>query len=280
MRGTDLQRAVNAAVATASSAGLRVGEANIIHESNRIAVRLLPCDVLARVAHHMYRAGADIEVDVAHRLAVLGAPLAAPDPRFEPRVHLHDDMAITFWAYYETDAAPVAPPDYAHALARLHAGMRQIDVEAPHFTDRVAEARAILADRARSPELDDADRHLLVNTLQQMTAAITKRGAPEQLLHGEPHPGNLLHTKLGPLFTDFETCCRGPVEFDLAHAPADVAEHYPGVVDALLDVCRIVMLAMIIAWRWEPDDELPDGRALATEWLAQLRTALAEYDTL
>jgi aminoglycoside phosphotransferase (APT) family kinase protein len=188
-------------------------------------------------------------------------------------------MAITFWAYYETDAAPIAPPQYADALARLHAGMRQIDVKAPHFTDRVTEARAILADRARSPDLNDVDRHLLVNTLQQMTAAITKRGAPEQLLHGEPHSGNVLNTAAGPLFTDFETCCRGPVEFDLAHAPEDVAEHYPGVDQALLAECRILMLGMIIAWRWERDDELPDGRRLGAEWLAQMRKALDDRES-
>ncbi len=27
---------------------------------------------------------------------------------------------------------------------------------------------------------------------------------------------------------DLATCCRGPVEFDLAHAPEEVAEHYEG----------------------------------------------------
>jgi hypothetical protein len=36
---------------------------------------------------------------------------------------------------------PAAPAEYAHALERLHAGMRQIDVTTPHFTDRVAELK-------------------------------------------------------------------------------------------------------------------------------------------
>ncbi|MFE1199320.1 phosphotransferase family protein [Streptomyces olivaceoviridis] len=52
--------------------------------------------------------------------------------------------------------------------------------------------------------------------------AIDDRGAVEQLLHGEPHPGNVLSTKNGPLFIDLETCCRGPVEFGLAHVPEAV----------------------------------------------------------
>lgn len=33
------------------------------------------------------------------------------------------------------------------------------------------------------------------------------------------------------------------------------------------------MLAMIIAWRCEPTDDLPNGRALTKDWIRQLRTA-------
>ena len=98
--------------------------------------------------------------------------------------------------------------------------------------------------------------------------------AVEQLLHGEPHPGNVLTTKNGLLFIDLETCCRGPVEFDLAHAPEEVSEHYPGVNQDLLRECRILVLAMITTWRWERGDQLPNGRLLGTEWLSQIRAAL------
>jgi hypothetical protein len=80
---------------------------------------------------------------------------------------------------------------------------------------------------------------------------------------------------LGPLFIDLETCCRGPVEFDLAHAPEEVGGHYPGLNRDLLRECRILVLAMITTWRWDRDDQLPDGRRLGTEWLSQLRAALS-----
>jgi Ser/Thr protein kinase RdoA (MazF antagonist) len=168
----------------------------------------------------------------------------------------------------------VAPPEYAQALERLHAGMRQIDVTAPHFTDRVAEAQWLLDHRAHTPELADADRELLSNTLRSLRRAIGDRGGDEQLLHGEPHPANLLRTKKGLLFVDLETCCRGPVEFDIAHAPEEVTEHYPAVNQDLLRECRILMLAMIATWRWDRDDQLPNGRQLGTEWLSQIRAAL------
>jgi hypothetical protein len=84
----------------------------------------------------------------------------------------------------------------------------------------------------------------------------------------------LLRTKNGLLFIDLETCCRGPVEFDIAHAPEEVSEHYPAADQDLLRECRILMLAMIATWRWERDDDLPNGRQLGAEWISQIRAAL------
>jgi len=180
---------------------------------------------------------------------------------------------MNLWTYYEP-VREVLPADYAHALERLHAGMRWIDISAPHFTDRVAEAQRLVDSRDHTPALADADRELLSNTLHSLSRAIGDRGASEQLLHGEPHPGNVLGAKSGPVFVDLETCCRGPVEFDLAHAPEEVSEHYPGVNQDLLRECRILVLAMITTWRWDRDDQLPNGRQLGAEWLSQIREAL------
>jgi len=238
-------------------------------------VRLLPCDVLARVAHVAHQAGvkAEFEVEVARRLAETDSPVTALEPRVDPRVYVRDGFAVTLWTYYEPVLPrDVAPAEYAQALERLHVGMREIDLTAPHFTDRVAEAQWLIGNRAQTPELGDAGRELLSNTLRKLRWAIGQRGASEQLLHGEPHPGNLLRTKNGLLFVDLETCCRGPVEFDIAHAPEEVSEHYPAANQDLLRECRILMLAMIATWRWDRDDQLPNGRQLGTEWLSQLAT--------
>ena len=90
--------------------------------------------------------------------------------------------------------------------------MRKLDIPAPHFTDRVGQAQQLLASRDRTPALADADRELLGGTLRNLRGVICGRGAAEQLPHGEPHPGNVLTTPPGLLFTDFETCCRWPVE--------------------------------------------------------------------
>jgi hypothetical protein len=271
MQPSVLPRAVAAATATASSLGLSVDDAIVLHDSNKLTLRLLPCDVLARVAPAADQV-AHFEVDLAQRLAEAGCPVAVLDPRVKPRVHQRDGFVITLWTYYEP-AGPrrIAPADYAHALRRLHVGMRQLDVPVTHFTDRVAQAQHLVASRDRTPALTDADRELLGDTLRNVREVIGERGGPDQLLHGEPHPGNLLTTASGPRFIDLETCCRGPVEFDLAHAPEDVADHYPGVDHELLRACRLLVLAMITTWRWERDDQLPDGRRLGTEWLGEIR---------
>jgi hypothetical protein len=273
MNASEVQRAVAAATSIAAGLDLTVDDAIVLQNSNKLALRLLPCDVLARVAH-AGREVAQFEIDLVKRLAETESPVGTLEARVEPRVYERDAFAVTLWTYYEPAAQGVAPADYADALARLHAGMRLIDLPAPHFTDRVAEAQQLVASRDRTPALADADRALLSTTLRGVSGASGDRGAREQLLHGEPHPGNVLSTKGGPLFIDLETCCRGPIEFDLAHVPEDVSERYPDVDHELLRECRILMLAMITTWRWDRDDQLPDGRKLGTEWLSQLRAAL------
>jgi hypothetical protein len=274
MEASEVPRAVAAAMSIASSLDLTVDDAIVLHDSNKLSLRLLPCDVLARVAPVAHQV-AQFEVELAQRLAESGCPVAALEPRVDPYVHERDGFAITLWTYYEPSAPrEVSPVGYASALERLHAGMRTLDIPAPHFTDRVEQAQQLVASHDHTPELAHADRRLLGDTLRSLRRMIGDRGAAEQLLHGEPHPGNLLTTKRGLLFIDLETCCRGPVEFDLAHAPEEVSEHYPGVNQDLLRECRILVLAMIATWRWDRGDQLPNGRQLGTEWISQIRAAL------
>jgi Ser/Thr protein kinase RdoA (MazF antagonist) len=274
MRASELQRATVAAISIAASLDLTANDAIVLHNSNKLTLRLLPCDVVARVAPAAHQA-LQSEVELAQRLAESGYPVATLERRVDPQVYERDGFVVTFWTYFEPAARrEFSPSDYASALARLHAGMRMLAFPTPHFMDRVEEAQQLVASRDHTPALADADREFLGSTLRSLRRKISDRGSAEQLLHGEPHPGNLLTTRNGLLFIDFETCCRGPVEFDLAHAPEDVSEHYPGINRALLHECRILMLAMITTWRWERDDQLPNGRQLGREWLCQLRAAL------
>jgi hypothetical protein len=271
MQPSETHRALAAAVSTASALGLTVDDAIVLHDSNKLTVRLLPCDVVARVAPIAHQV-AQFEVELAQRLAETESPVGALEPRVEPRVYEHDGFDVTLWTYYNpVTPREVSPAGYADALERLHAGMRKLDVRTPHFMDRVAEAQRLAESSSLTPELAGADRELLVGTLRNRRQAILDRHAAEQLLHGEPHPGNVLSTKTGLLFIDLETCCRGPVEFDLAHVPEEVSERYADADQDLLSQCRVLVLAMVAAWRWDPGDQLPGRQRAARALLGALR---------
>jgi aminoglycoside phosphotransferase (APT) family kinase protein len=287
---SEVGRAVDAAAATANALGLHVGDAAVLHNSDRIAVRLIPCDVLARVARSSWQEAQEFEAEVARRLAETDSPMGELDPRVEPGVYLRDGFAITLWTYYEPvvadrrDAAAheqlgwssdLAPADYAYALVRFHASLRQIDLAAPHITVRIAGWTEGV--RNRCPELPDHDRELVSDTLKHGSALISGWGAGEQLLHGEPHPGNVLNTRKGPLFIDLGTCQRGPVEYDLAYVPEEVAEHYPGANQDLVNQFRILMWAGVAMMRWNRDDQYPNRDYWRIETLNQLRAALDRY---
>ena len=271
MQPSEIQRALAAAMSSASAAGLAVDDAIVLHNSNKLTVRLLPCDVAARVAPVAHQV-AWFEIGLARRLAESGSPVAVPDPRAEPRVYERDGFVVTLWTYYQPAmSGEISPAGYANALERLHSGMRKLDLKTPHFTDRVEEAQHLVETTHLTPDLAVADRELLITTLRSRRQAIAGRGAAEQLLHGEPHPGNVLSTKSGLLFIDFETCCRGPVEFDLAHVPEEVSERYAGADQDLLSQCRVLVLAMVAAWRWDLGDQFPDRQRAAHALLRALR---------
>lgn len=271
MQASEARRAVAAAMSIASALDLAVDDAVVLQNSNRLAVRLLPCDVLARVGP-LAQQVAQFEVELTQRLAETESPVGALEPRAAPRPYECDGFVVTLWTYYEPlTAREMAPADYATALMWLHAGMRKLDVETPHFTDRVAEAQQLVASRDQTPALADADRELLSGVLGSLRRRIADHGAAEQRLHGEPHPGNLLNTKDGPRFVDLETCCRGPIEFDLAHVPQAVVEHYPDVDQELLGECRGLVLAMVAAWRWDAADQFPNGQRAARDLVSTLR---------
>ena len=277
MYPSDVERAVQAARATAAELGLQADSASVIHNSDRIALRLSPRDVLARVGPSAHHRGFEFEIEVARRLTEVDSPVGQLEPRVEPRAYRRDGFTISLWTYYEPfSPSEVAPGDYAQALVRLHAGLRQIDLKAPHFTERVAEARSAIDSREETPDLPDPDRELLGATLRRFSDSIKGRGNPEQVLHGEPHAGNLLSTAKGLLFVDLGTCCRGPVEFDVAHAPEEVAERYPGADPSLIQQCRILMRAMVTTWRWGRDDQFPNRDHWRIHGLNQLRAALNE----
>jgi aminoglycoside phosphotransferase (APT) family kinase protein len=276
MQAAERRRAVAAAMSAASAAGLAADDAVVLSDSNRLVVRLTPCDIVARVTPGTHYAGhhmsAEREVELVKWLAQTGSPVAALDARVEPRVFARDGFQISMWGYFEPGESRMLPPaDYVRALERLHSGLRQIDFTPPHVMDRVAAVEHDVASRDITPDLADTDRAVLASTLRDLKKSIVNRRRPEQLLHGEPHPGNVLSTKNGPLFIDFENTAYGPVEYDLAWVPKVVSDRYRDADQNLVGECRGLVLAMIAAYRWRRDDQHPSGRHSGVALLSLLR---------
>ena len=272
MEAAEARRAVAAAMSTASELDLAADDAIVLSDSNRLVIRLTPCDTVARVTPMTHFASAEQEVELVRRLAQTDSPVAPLEPRVEPRIFVHDGFKIALWAYFEPVQSRMLPPaEYAQALARLHAGLRQIDVATPHFMDRVAATQRDVAIRDVTPDLADTDRALLANTLHDLGQSIVNRHGAEQLLHGEPHPFNIVNTKNGPLFIDFENTTRGPVEYDLAWVPSEVSQHYPDADQDLVGECRGLVLAIVAAHRWSLHDQHPSGRQSGVAFLRALR---------
>ncbi|WP_093508453.1 phosphotransferase family protein [Streptomyces sp. Ag109_O5-10] len=164
-------------------------------------------------------------------------------------------------------SSPVVKPGRVPTRPPSRTGRRSAGPPAPR--SHVRPTRPLLA-----PELIARCRRLLLgDALRSPRRAVGVRAGAVQPLHVEPHPGNVLSTESGLLFVDLETCCRGPVEFDLAHAPEEVGEYCPGADQELLRQCRVLGPAVVTPWRWDKDDRLPDGRRLGKEWLGRIRAA-------
>src|SRR4029079_15830741 len=100
MHATEVERAITATTALGSELGLVVSEARIVGNSNKLGLRLLPCDVFARVAfsgHGVFQ----FESASARRLTEIGSPVASLDTRVEPRVYQRDGFAFTLWRHYD-----------------------------------------------------------------------------------------------------------------------------------------------------------------------------------
>jgi thiamine kinase-like enzyme len=175
------------------------------------------------------------------------------------------------WTYFESVRRMLPPVEYAQSLERLHAGLRQVDITTPHFMDRVAATQQDVANRDVTPDLAETDRALLAKRPRDLRRSIVSRCAPEQLLHGEPHPWNVLNTENGPRFIDFENTAHGLVEYDLGWVPKEVSEQYPDADQDLVDECRGVVLAIIATHRWSCDDQHPSGRQSGVAFLNALR---------
>jgi len=108
MEPYEVTRAIAAATEVAASLGLAANNAIVLHNSNKLALRLMPCDVLARVTHAGHD-DAQVELDRAQRLAAAGCPVGKVEPHVDPLVYVRGCFAVTLWTCYERVTPQVHP---------------------------------------------------------------------------------------------------------------------------------------------------------------------------
>ena len=205
-----------AALAAAADHGLPVSEPRVLRDLTNVLVHLSPAPVVARVPVTLARlrppswfAG---EVELARFLADRGAPVAPPATEVDAGPHEHGGRLVTFWRHVDHDPSRFDPTHAGHALRELHGALTDWRSTLP-TCDRLAELDALLERLTPSPFVSRDE----LDGLRERHASLAAGGPVEgRPLHGDSHFRNILWSPEGPLWTDLENACTGPVEYDLA----------------------------------------------------------------
>ncbi|HVH22634.1 MAG TPA: phosphotransferase [Pseudonocardia sp.] len=215
-------RAVAAAATVAAEHGLPVHEPLVLHDLFSVRVHLRPAPVVARIPTWVARLRSDTgglsrELDVARYLVHAGVPVVPPSPELPAGPHHRDGFTISYWTYCPADHDRPAPTadDCAAMLPDLHATLREYPGPLPSLAPLLDLPGWLAQLEAADHPVASADRTRLQRAVERLHP-ILQPDAADRPLHGDVHPGNLLATRNGLLWNDFEEVCRGPLEWDLA----------------------------------------------------------------
>jgi len=242
--------AVRAACEVGADFGILSREPLVVQETNNTVVWLRPEPVIAKVA---IRADSQVDVHLEHavasELAALDAETVRPMPATTPRLHPHTGFVVTLWQRLEgTDRTEVPSEELASSLDRLHQALAETRVALPSFRQSLARARTALDNNTFMAALASDDRGLLRNVFDDGLLALDSARFDARRLHGEPHDGNRIATKEGLRWIDFESCCIGPLEWDLAFQSRDIDRLFPDADDTLLALLRRLNSARVATW--------------------------------
>ncbi|MCU1484148.1 MAG: aminoglycoside phosphotransferase [Actinomycetia bacterium] len=247
-----VQPAVAAAVEVGRRAGLISTRPAILQETNNTVVWLRPEPVVAKVATRADgRSDLHLEHGVATELARLGAEIAAPLPGTVPERHEPTGFTVSLWERVDgSRREPVEPDRLAQSLRRLHEALAATTQDLPSFEVSLDRARTALGNPTVMAALPPTDRTFLCDIYDDGLDRLRAVPVGQQRLHGQPHDANRLVTADGIRWIDFESCCVGPLEWDLAFQPSEVHEHFPNVDSDLLALLRRLNSARVATWCW------------------------------
>ena len=149
-------------------------------------------------------------------LASAGIAVVAASPELPPGVHAIGGRPVSFRRFVaHRGAASVDTDGVAASVHELHTALRDCPLELPRLSPIAEDLRAAIDALDRTDDVTDV-RAAHVAFVARLEAALEVARVPEQVLHGDCHPRNLLVTATGLVWNDFEDTCRGPVEWDQA----------------------------------------------------------------
>ena len=263
---SELDLPIRAATETAALHGITPDRCEILQNGHTLVLRLTE-SLVARVVTDLDgpRQGTgwfERENAVAEHLARHGAPVIPLHPELPPGPYEHLGYPLNFWSFVTIIDAEPSPAAIGRTLYQCHRLLRSFTGELPELAI-LTESIDLVETLERRELFPPATLELLRERLVTSLAAL--KDFPRQALHGDAHPGNLLNTTLGLLWTDWEDTFLGPVEWDLAsiiwnprildedHATADaIVGGYceaGGTVDpAALHHSLIARAAVMSAW--------------------------------
>jgi len=212
------------------------GEPQVLNDLFSLMVHLKPAPVVARVATWASQLRASVvdglrrEIEVTTFLAQQGAPVVTPSRELPSGPHSYDGFAISFWTYLQADPdrTPTAA-DCSAMLVDLHSVLRSYAGELPALESAVIDLPGtVAAARHAGGVLSPAEADRVYAAAERLAPFLADPGGQLQPIHGDAHSGNLVATRDGLVWIDFEDACHGPVEWDLATVmdPAAVGAYH------------------------------------------------------
>lgn len=247
----------------------------ILRDSNHMSIHLAPSPVVARVATPDRDARASErsakELAVANHLARAGAPVASPTVDIPSGPHFEAGFVMTLWQLVAHRAADESDALVAAASLRaIHAALSSYEASLPPFETVVDECHRLLRDADRLSALARSDKLFLLAEHDRLRDRLGVAVMSRMSIHGDPHLGNVLMSTTGPRWTDWESACIGPVEWDLSCLPEAAATVIPAVDTELLALLRDLRNVCVAVWCWDEPDRAPEKRRAAEYHLRRL----------
>lgn len=287
--GSPTRSAGTAALSVARRFGLDAESARVLHDGSNVIVALDPLPLVARVAALTARVrtrpaeALGRDQALAGWLHSQGVPVVPPSDLLPPGPHEQTGYGITFWQPVEVSGTVTDPDLTARALFDLH-------LKLAHYDGALTGSQPLISDALRGLAL--AHEAGLVSREDGSRLEAAGLGFEHEVprgtfpLHGDAHPGNLLATPGGAVWTDFEDTWRGPLEWDLAclHETqrldgAAAVRRYRELCASTFRVDDDVLAACVRLRRWQrvcwslihataDPVHLPWARTALQEWLA------------